>query len=175
MGPRAIVSIELLLDADAEQTVRAEWDALAAAGLSSLAAHTAASNRPHVTLMVRPRIPEFTVEALADRLPLRADLGAPIVFGTGDRRILARSVIPSPELIAFHSALHATICAGDDAPHTQPGAWTPHVTLARRVRRDDLPTAVAAVGGEVRARAITLRRWDAACSAVTVLAGGATP
>lgn len=174
MAPRAIVSIELLLDGDAEQTVRAEWDALAAAGLSSLAAHTAPSNRPHVTLMVRPEIPDVPVAALARRLPLTAHLGAPIVFGAGDRRVLARAVIPSPELIAFHAALHDSVDAGEDAAHTRPGAWTPHVTLARRVRRDDLPTALGIVGGEVPARAVALRRWDAASATVTVLGGDAT-
>lgn len=41
-----VVSIELLLDAVSEAVVRADWERLAVAGHSSLAAHTAPSNRP---------------------------------------------------------------------------------------------------------------------------------
>ncbi|WES63815.1 2'-5' RNA ligase family protein [Microbacter sp. GSS18] len=170
MGARAIVSIELLLDSSAEERVRAEWDALAAAGLPSMAGHTAPSNRPHVTLMVRPQIADLPVDALEDRLPLPATLGPPLVFGTEQRRILARSVICSPELIAFHHDLHRIVGSGDDAAHTRPREWTPHVTLARRLRSADLPAALDVVGGTIPARAVGLRRWDAATATVTMLA-----
>lgn len=169
MGARAIVSIELLLDTAAEERVRAEWDALAAAGLPSMARHTAPSNRPHVTLMVRPAIADIPVDALAGRLPLPAALGAPLVFGTGRHRVLARSVICSRELVDFHAELHRITGPGDDAAHTRPGEWTPHVTLARRLRSDDLPAALDLVDGRIPALAVGLRRWDAASATVTML------
>ena len=172
-----VVSLELLLDADSEARIRAEWTALADAGLSSLAAHTAPSNRPHITLVVRPSIRQLDRTALgAITLPLALEIGDPILFGSGDRRVLARSVVPTAELLELHAALHS-IAGGDaaDAPHTRPGAWTPHVSLARRIRLDALPHALRilddgrSAGGP--AEATRLRRWDAASATVTDLLG----
>jgi 2'-5' RNA ligase len=159
-------------DAALEAAVRAEWDALAAAGLSSAGAHTGASNRPHVTLLVRDALAAFDAAPLLRR-PVPLVLGAPILFGAGEWRVLARSVVPSPELLALHGAVHAAAGRGDDRPHTAPGAWTPHVTLARRLRVADLERALAVVGGELAGAAASLRRWDAASATVTDL--GAFP
>lgn len=178
-----VVSLELLLDAATESRIRAEWEALAGAGLSSLAAHTSASNRPHITLLVRPalELPGGATlgEAAGLSLPLPLRLGAPVLFGMGDRRVLARSVLPSAELLRLHAALHDLAGEGDDAPHTRPGDWTPHVTLARRLRIDTLPQALrlldaVADGGSADAEppavtATALRRWDAASATVTRL------
>lgn len=159
-----IVSIELLLDPETEAQVRGEWDALASAGLSSLGAHTSPSNRPHVTLLVRSALPELTVGAA---LPIPVTLGAPVLFGGGDRRVLARSVIPSPELMSLHASVHAAAGDGDDAPHTAPGEWMPHVTLARRLKLTDLETALPLIGADIAGLGIALRRWDAATATVT--------
>lgn len=167
----AIVSLELLLDGRTEAAVRDEWAALAASGLSSLAAHTAPSNRPHITLVVRTRIAAFETDGIGRRLPLPVTLGAPVLFGTGDRRVLARSVVPSPALVDLHRDLHGALGAGDDAAHTTPGAWVPHVTLARRLRLADLATALPLVGGELDGTVTALRRWDAATRTVTHLTG----
>jgi hypothetical protein len=174
-----VVSLELLLDPDTEARIRVQWRALADAGLSSLASHTAPSNRPHITLLVRPSLAPIAREALeaAVALPMPVTIGGPILFGAGDRRVLARSVIPSAELLELHAALHAL--AGDsgaDAPHTRPGDWTPHVSLARRIRLDTLPQALRALDdagadAPVRSRATVLRRWDAASATVTDLLG----
>ncbi|GAB2706603.1 2'-5' RNA ligase [Microbacterium marinum] len=177
-----VVSIELLLDEATERAVRAEWEALAAAGLSSLAAHTAPSNRPHVTLLVRPELGPF---AVAERAAFPVVLGAPMLFGAGDRRVLARAVLPSAELLELHAAVHAAAgsgaphaaegvslaVAGADAPHTSPGEWMPHVTLARRLKVADLERALPLLGGELHGRALSLRRWDAASATVTDLGG----
>ena len=165
-----MISIELLLDEISENAVRAEWDALAAAGLSSLAAHTAPSNRPHVTLLVRSALEHLDVDALATRAAFEVRLGAPVLFGDGDRRVLARSVIPSSALLALHDDVHSAAGPGDEAPHTAPGAWTPHVTLARRVRLQDLERALPLVGEELIGTARALRRWDAATRTITELA-----
>ena len=54
-----IVSIELLLDPETEERVRSDWQRLAVAGLSSLGAHPSPSNRPHITLLVRPQLVEL--------------------------------------------------------------------------------------------------------------------
>lgn len=164
-----IVSVELLLDSASEGAVRAEWDALAAAGLSSLAAHNAPSNRPHITLLARTSEVDDSVAAVAQSLPIAVTLGAPVLFGVGDRRVLARSVVPSVELLRLHAATHAAAGSGEDVAHTLPGSWTPHVTLARRVALSRLPQALALVQGDIMGAAEAMRVWDAASRTVTPL------
>jgi 2'-5' RNA ligase len=182
-----VVSLELVFNSSLESQIRAEWQALADAGLSSLAAHTAPSNRPHITLMVRPFVPPLSRTQLAAlvNLPLPLTLGAPILFGSGDRRVLARSVVPTAPLVEFHAALHALVDARDgaggagseDSPFTRPGRWMPHVTLSRRLRLDTLPQALRALDqvhpgdDDSPSEAITLRRWDAATATITDLLG----
>lgn len=170
-----VVSLELLLDRATEDAVRAEWAALADAHMSSLAPHTSTSNRPHVTLLVRPTLPPLDAALLAriaTTLPLAVTLGEPILFGEGDRRVFVRPVALTPELEDLHRMLHASVAIEDgDAPHTRPGEWTPHVTLARRLRVSDIPAARALVAGELHGQVTALRRWDAASKTVTQLVG----
>ncbi|MCI1018324.1 2'-5' RNA ligase family protein [Microbacterium sp. C5A9] len=163
-------SIELLLDPDAEAAVRAEWDALAARGMSSLAGHTSASNRPHVTLVARVALASPPPGALAGIPSFPLTLGAPLLFGSGERRVLARSIVPSAELIGLRETLLAAVGSGDDAPHTAPGEWMPHVALSRRLRVADLPAALEVLGGDIRARADTVRHWDPGTAMITLLA-----
>lgn len=173
-----VVSLEFVFDADADAAIRREWAVLASAGLPSQARHTGPTNRPHVTLLVRPSLPDLAADGLSDRLPLPVTLGAPVLFGTGRTRVIARSVVPSAALLGLHAAVHALAGAGQDAPHTVPGEWTPHVTLARRVPLDRVGEALAALGGEggepIGARTIGIRRWDAATRTVAHLAGRGT-
>lgn len=163
------MSIELLFDPATEAAVRAEWDALAAHGMSSLARHTSESNRPHVTLLARTDLARFDAHALLDRPPFDVTLSAPLLFGAGERRVLARSIVPTAEMLDTHAAVHAVARGGDDAPHTAPGAWTPHVTLARRLRVVDLAAAIDHVGEEMYGRAVGLRLWDPVSATVTEL------
>ena len=173
-----VVSLELLLDPDLEARIRAEWQALAAAGFSSLAAHTSASNRPHITCVVRPSIPQLSRAALGAALSLPLDLaiGDPIFFGEGDRRVLARSVVPTTQVLDVHASLHTLIGdGGPDAPHTRPGEWVPHITLARRIRLADIPRALQLIDDahssppSAFATATHLRRWDAETATITQL------
>lgn len=170
--PAPVTSLELTFDGALDAAVRAEWEALRAAGFSSLAAHTAPSNRPHVTLWARLQVGPFAVDGLTGSLPLPVTLGAPLVFGTGDRRVLARSVVPSRGLVALHAAVHALGGPGEDLPHTADGQWLPHVTLARRIRVEQLPAALALLGDDLHGTITGLRRWDAAEKLVTELVGG---
>ena len=166
-----IVSLELVLDEASDSAVRAEWDALLRADLPSQARHTGESNRPHVTLLVRTGAVEIDGAALAGLLPMALTLGAPVLFGTGRSRVLARSVVATAALIDLHARVHALAGSGEDADHTAPGAWTAHVTLARRLPLDrigDALTALDEVGArEIPARAVGMRRWDAATRTVT--------
>lgn len=86
-----VVSIELLLDPATEDRVRDDWRCLADAGLSSLAAHTSPSNRPHVTLARRLRLDRLDDARSLLGLPAS---GAGIVlrrWDAADKRLMERA------------------------------------------------------------------------------------
>ena len=160
-------SVELLFDTETESSVRGIWDDLMAIGVRSQAAHTSPSNRPHVTLTVADRMDDAVTAALRPalaRLPLHCRIGAPMLFG-GRSITLVRLVVPSAELLALQAEVHR-IClphmADGPLAHAEPGQWTPHVTLARRLVPDQLPQALAhlQLGRELRGRITGLRHWD---------------
>lgn len=167
-----MVSVELVLDDGAEAAVRGEWAALAGAQLSSMGANGSASNRPHVTLLARPEVPVDALAAagLDDALPLPLLLGPPMLFGAGDRRVLVRAIAPSGALLALQARVREAAGAHDDADAFLPGSWMPHVTLARRLRVDDLPSALALLGGPIEATATGIRHWAPETATVTRLA-----
>lgn len=167
---RPITSLELILDDELDASVREKWGLLQAVGVSSMGASAAVSNRPHVTLLARPALGWIDVSSLAPLLPIAVSLGAPVLFGVGERRVLALSVVPSGELLAFHRAVHHCAGGGEDAPHTAVGEWSPHVTLARRIKTADVAAALALIeGGELRGEAVGLRRWDSEGRQATTL------
>lgn len=164
-APPPVVSLELLLDGASEAAVRDDWQRLRAGGHSSLAASTAVANRPHVTAVVRTDLPVPELSPLADILPLEIRLLAPIVFSRPDetrRGVLVRPIRLTPELDALHRRLHAICGPGGDLPHTAPGAWTPHVTLARRLILSQTSEAIARLAPAREATIVGVRRWDAA-------------
>ena len=161
-------SVELLFDADTDAAVRQIWDDLAAAGIRSLAGHTSPSNRPHVTVSVAADMDgtvDVSLRPLLDLLPLDCVIGAPMMFGGGRSVTLVRLVVPSPELLNMHAEVHR-VCLPHmpkgPLPHADPGRWTPHVTLARRVAPGQLPVAVALPqwGRDIGGRITGLRHWD---------------
>lgn len=173
-----IVSLELVFDDGSDAAVREEWNALSAADLPSQARHTGESNRPHITLLVRSHLLDFAGVAVSASLPLELSLGAPLLFGAGRTRVVARSVVPSKGLLALHEQVHDIAGPGEDADHTRPGAWTPHVTLARRVPLDRVGDALRVLGEsaplERSVTAVGIRRWETATKTVTEVAGRGT-
>lgn len=160
-----VQSVELLLDDATDKAVREQWRALAAAGLPSQGRHSGASGRPHVTLAVADAMPDELdgpLAAAASVLPLPARVGALVCFGH-HRRVLARLIVPTRELLDLHAAVAAVVhgCPGPGRL-LEPGRWTAHVTMARNLRDDQLPTALAALDrfGELDGRAVSVRRWD---------------
>ncbi len=159
-------SVELLLDAASDAAVRGQWDALAAAGLPSLAGHGGETNAPHVTLVALSRAPTAEVEAaLVDAvagLPIETALGPLMVFG--ERRVvLVRSVVPTASLLDLQSRVHDTARADPGLlPHFGPGRWTPHVTLSRGLPPERLGEAVVTLGraSELPVCLTAARRWD---------------
>jgi hypothetical protein len=159
-------SVELLFDEDSDAAIQDVWHALRDAGLPSQANHRSPTNRPHVTLTasahIDPVVDELLAAAVAT-LPLACRIGAPLVFGSG-RFTLVRSILATPELLGLHAAV-ADACAphqpGGPYPHTRPGQWTAHVTLARRMTAAELTAALEVIdGSELVASCTALRRWD---------------
>jgi 2'-5' RNA ligase superfamily len=161
-------SIELLLDADSDAAVRRIWAKLADAELPSQAANKSPSNRPHISLVVAERIDadvDILLRATAQRLPIRCVIGAPLVFG-GPRFTVARLVVPSAELLSLQADAHDA-CLPHLVPgpmaHTAPGAWTPHVTLCRRMDPTQLAKALTVVKKltrDIRGEFVGMRHWD---------------
>jgi hypothetical protein len=156
-------SVELLFDADTEAALRRIWDELAGADMPA----RAPAGRPHVTLAVAERIMPDVDQLLApvaQRLPLACTVGAPLLFGRS-YAVLARLIVPTAELLALHAEVHQ-ICAPyllpGPMPHSLPGQWTAHATVARRVGGPQLEQAVQVAGEppEIHGALAGLRRWD---------------
>ncbi|MEU5842616.1 2'-5' RNA ligase family protein [Rhodococcus sp. NPDC047139] len=162
-----VQSVELLLDAPLDAAVRDEWARLLDAGIHhSQGRVRSESNRPHVTLFVArilpPELEDATRAAITvRRLSLR--LGGVVVFG-GRYATLARTVVPSIELLELHARIFEVLAGCSGVPeHIRPGEWTPHVTLARRVPAARVGAAVIAAQTPERQLAGSsagVRRWD---------------
>lgn len=161
-------SVELLLDSRSDAAVRAQWQALAEAGLPSQVHVKSATNRPHVTLVAAQRIDsdvDAALRGLACRLPLDCVIGASLVFG-GPRLTLARLIVPSAALLDLHAEVYRLTLphvTGAAFPHCEPGHWTAHATLGRRYTAEQIGPALGVVndaGGDLAAQVVGLRRWD---------------
>ncbi len=163
---RPVRSIELVLTPDADRAVRAAWDALALADLPSLG--RSGTNDPHVTVVAGDGV--AVPDAIATP-PALLRLGGVLLFPAGPgRSVLARAVVVGPALAAFHAAVHRV--AQDTVDTSAPGAWSPHVTFARRVRDVDLGAAVAALRSAPLPDTLGVagvRHWDGETKTVTRL------
>ena len=162
-------SIELVLDASSDSLIRADWSGLAAAGVPSQAGHTSPSNSPHITLAAGP---DLTVPDNADDLwqglPLGLEFSGIQVFPSGaGTYVLARSVVVTASLLDLHRALHDQVAGA--LPLTLPDAWTPHVTLARRVPGRLLGTALDLLELRREGQCTAARHWDSTTRTITSL------
>ncbi|MFQ6394041.1 2'-5' RNA ligase family protein [Nocardia sp. KC 131] len=159
-----VQSVELLLDDAADTEIRRQWQLLADAGIPSLAATTADTAVPHITVAVArqiwPRIERVLEQQSFQPFPVR--LGGLLVFGAR-HPILVRAVVASEQLLAIQRRIFTTMaqCPGVPA-NLRPDEWTPHITLARRVPNQQLGEAVHAVARDrdFRATVVGIRRWD---------------
>jgi 2'-5' RNA ligase len=123
-----------------------------------------ADHRPHITVAVARQIWPRLEQTLAhqDFRPLPVRLGGLVVFGARNP-ILVRLVVPTEPLLELQRRIFAVIahCPGIPA-NVRPDAWTPHVTLARRVKPQQLGEAIHAVAGDhdFPATVVGIRRWD---------------
>jgi hypothetical protein len=163
-------SIELTLDDTTDAAVRAEWRMLAEHGLPSLASHTAASNAPHVTVAAGARLePGHVPDGVFAPLPVPLRFSALSTFPAGrDRFVLVRTIVVTTELLALHAAVLAT--ADQPVPTSLPGAWTPHITLARRMTAEQVGVAHAVLGSPPDGMLTAARFWDGDTKTITPLA-----
>jgi 2'-5' RNA ligase len=145
-------SIELTFNDPLDALVRADWARLADAGLPSLASHTAPSNRPHITLAAGKELScDAGVQDPLGRLPLEVQFSGVVLFPAHHGTfVLARLVVPSTPLLVLHAEVHHQ-CNGAFA-NTRPDAWTPHVTLARRIPGHLLGRAMESVDARAGGR-----------------------
>lgn len=161
-------ALELVADAVGEAAIRTEWRALRDAGLRSMLDHTGASNAPHVTVVALASITaadeERAVALLGGLLPVGVVTSGVAVFG-GSVVTLVRTLDVVDEVTRAVLDLRAATSG-----HQHPG-WFPHLTLARRLPRRDLPQALDVIGHQsVEVLLATLRRWDPGLREVRTLA-----
>ncbi|NQX25998.1 2'-5' RNA ligase family protein [Microbacteriaceae bacterium VKM Ac-2854] len=161
-------SIEMTFDAATEARLRDDWARLAEAGLPSLALHTAASNRPHVTLVAGA---DLAVPTGVPALPAAIDFAGLLLFPHGDRFVLAWSVVRSREL----DELQRSVWHPDALPTSQPDAWTPHVTLSRRLSADQVAAALPLLGAPFAGAATGVRFWDGETKTLTAIPSSTGP
>lgn len=158
-------AFELVPDDAGRDAVLRDWQALSDAGLPSQLDHKGMTNTPHITLVAGAGLPpdELAVELVGPLLPVRVRVAGVLLLG-GARVTLARALDVDDALLAAVLRLRAQT---DDLQHR---GWLPHLTLGRRIRRADVPTAVAAVGtADVELTLTGLRRWDPDQGTVTRL------
>ena len=151
-------SLELVPDAAGCDVVRRDWQALRDAGLPSQLDHRGTSNSPHLTLLaapaLRPQDEERAIELVGASMPVEVRVAGVALLG-GSRVSLVRVVDVPDELVRAVLDLRAEV------PGVQHPGWLPHVTLARRVPRADVPAALELLGhDDASLRMTTMRRWD---------------
>jgi 2'-5' RNA ligase len=164
-------SVELTFGESTDSSIRTDWATLSEAGLPSLASHTSPSNRPHITLAAGNLLdvgPD--IQNLWSGLPFSIRFSGLVVFPAGaGKYVLARLVVPAPDLLQLHARLHQR-CTGA-YENTLPNAWTPHVTLARRIPGHRLGAALDALAARTEGQCVEARLWDSSTRTITSLGG----
>ena len=160
-------ALELVPDEAGCDVVRSDWQALRDAGLPSQLDHSGTTNTPHLTAVAAaalgPPDEERAVELVGPLLPLEARTSGIALLG-GARVSLVRLVEVPDDLVRAVLDLRRQVVG------VQHSGWLPHVTLARRISRSDVPAALAAIGPDESVLTVTsLRRWDPATEIVREL------
>jgi 2'-5' RNA ligase len=165
-----VQSVELLVDDAVDEWIWAQWRALEAAGLPSQVRHGSLTNWPHVTLAVADAIPAAIDAGLSPivkaALPMPMRVGG-VMWFPGRRHVVARAIIVSAALLRLHAEIADRLDGLEGrGARMAPGAWTPHITLARGVRTEQLGDMIAALAGvdgiaeEHEGIFTACRRWD---------------
>jgi hypothetical protein len=144
-------TVELLGDGGLDRVVRSAWQRLDQAGLASLARHRHPTNRPHVTLASADQFPPGAVAVIAGALrvlPISVRLDGLHFFG-GRAGMLAWAVDGGTALRDLQATVWAALDGAGRNPQHEPDAWTPHISLARRLPPGQAALAARAVGEAV--------------------------
>lgn len=163
-------AIELLPDDAGRDVILRDWQALRHAGLPSQLDHRGTTNSPHVTVVAAPVLAvddeQRVRELVAPLLPVEARAGGIGLLG-GAKVSLVRLLDVPDELVRAVLDLRSGL---SDVQHR---GWLPHVTLARRVRRVDVPAALEVLGrrghDDDLLTLTSLRHWDPEAGIVTTL------
>jgi hypothetical protein len=160
-------ALELLPDHAGVEVVRRDWQALHDAGLPSQLDHRGTTNSPHVTVAAAPALgpmdEQRAVGMLGPLLPVEVRAGGIGLLG-GAKVSLVRLLDVPDDLVRAVLDLRAGL------PAVQHVGWLPHVTLARRISRVDVPAALEVLGHDDVVLSLTiLRRWDPDAGTVTIL------
>jgi hypothetical protein len=161
-------SLELVPDDAGQDAVRRDWQRLRDAGLPSQLDHASPTNRPHLSVVAAPSLPDDAIDVarvrLGSLLPVRARAAGLLLLG-GSRVTIARAVDVDDDVTRRVLAVRVQV------PDRQHLGWLPHVTLARRVERSLVQQMVDVLGHDDVLLTLTeLRRWDPDTSHVTVVA-----
>ena len=165
-------TVELLGDEELDRAVRAAWRRLDQAGFSSLAQHRHPTNRPHLTLASAGQFPPAAAAAIAGALrvlPIQVRLGGLHFFG-GRAGVLAWAVDDDGALRELQARVWSALDGAGRQPQHEPGQWTPHISLARRVPSGQAALAAQAVGAVAAGGALAwARSYDNVTRSVTPL------
>ncbi|MBZ5736277.1 hypothetical protein K8Z61_17420 [Nocardioides sp. TRM66260-LWL] len=164
-------ALELVPDEAGRALVRAQWQALADAGLPSQLARPGVSDVPHATLVSGPELSQEALDVAIVRvgslLPVTGRLSGLLLLGSTGSVTIARALELDDDVVRRVLALRVQV------PDRRFPGWLPHVTLARRVPRADVPRALEALEAAPADEEIVLselRRWDPERGRVTVVA-----
>ena len=166
-------ALELVLAPDDDRSVRARWQLLEDAGVSSSARHHGPTHRPHVTVLAGPapgaQVLELAAVTWTPLLPLPLPVVALVLLGS--RRPALADLLAAPvSAVAAREELRIAWPGADGRP------WVPHLTMAPRLHLDSAPAALAALEPVDRAAgttrvAVGLRWWDPETGSVRTVAG----
>ena len=154
------LSVCLLLDDRSDQSVRALWQRLEDAGLTTLLTHTHGRHVPHLTLASLLSYDLEAVRAALTALPEQEPTELLLdAFGMFRRSRCWLGPAASAELLDRQRAVVAAVETTGAQLHRNywPGAWMPHLTLAPRLHTEDL-AVVARHTFEVLPLVATLER-----------------
>jgi 2'-5' RNA ligase len=139
------LSVCLLLDERSDRAVRLLWERLEHDGIRTLLTHTHGRHRPHLTLasLLAYDLDEtrstLVGVGLAPLSPMRLRLEG---LGMFRRSRCWLAPVASEPLLGLQCEVAGAVRRTDATLHRnyEPGAWTPHLTLAPRLHLDELPT-----------------------------------
>lgn len=136
------LSVCLLLDERADRGMRSLWHRLEAAGVPTLLTHTHGRHLPHVTVASLLDYDLAAVRAALGTLPVRDP--EPVVLdalGMFRRSRCWLGLAPTAALLERQRATVEAVRAVGGRVHRsyEPGTWVPHLTLAPRLRLEQLP------------------------------------